>query len=278
MTNEITITKELQQQINTKKSVLESRLKINGIDRTFEDYANDIMYAVSKEPKLQSCTASSIVDSAFQLAKCGLSIGSNIGWLVPFGSACQFQIGYEGYSLLLNRIAGIKHKIYECVYKDDAFEYIPTKKGVDENGDFYAKASFSMNAGKEHKEIIGAYAFISLKDGNSFIKYMNLEEIKKYKPKSSSGMFWGTWDDIMYSKQVYKILARELLKFYCNTNQNVSQDIIDVVAEDENREIKNVAPIEAKATINSSDFETEAEDENIAAEALKKGETSDNLL
>lgn len=219
-----------------KKDVLISRLKLSGIERGFEDYANDILYAVSKSEDLAKCTPKSIIDAAFQLAKCGLSVGGNIGHLVPFDGKCTFQIGYEGYSVMLSRTVGIKKQMYDVIYNEDTLEQEPQKITVDENGELKSIAKFSLTRGSVQKTLKGAFAYLMLADGNSFFLYMPIEEINKYKPQKVSGSFWGKWDNLMYSKQVYKILARKLCKFYCNTKP----EIIEVIGDEENIEIKNV--------------------------------------
>ena len=223
--------------IMQKKSVLESRLKLNGIDRSFEDYANDIIYAVSKSTELSKCKPATIVDSAFQLAKYGLSIGGNISHLVPFGNSCTFQIGYEGYALLLNKYIGIRCQLYETVHSDDVFEYKADTIKTDEEGFLKSKAKISsFSKGAKRDTIKGAFAYLLLSNGNSHILYMNKSEIDIYKPSKISGSFWGKWDNLMYSKQVFKILARKLLKSYAHTKP----EIMEVIGEDENQNMKDI--------------------------------------
>lgn len=236
---------KLAEVLFAKKDVLISRLKLHAIDRSFEDYANDILYAVSKSEDLQKCSARSIVDSAFQLAKAGLSIGGNVGHLVPYNAKegvnwvkkCQFQVGYAGYSLMLNRVIGINKQLYDVIYEGDEIDYPPQTMSTDENGNLKSVAKFNLKiSGKKHK-IIGAFAYILLKDGNSFFLHMDISEINKYKPEKTSSSFWGKWDELMYAKQVYKVLARKLCNFYCQT----SPEMLEVVGEDENQQIKNVS-------------------------------------
>lgn len=239
----------LDKLILQKKSVLESRLKLNGIDRNFEDYANDIIYAVSSSDDLKKCTPKSIVDASFQLAKAGLSIGGNIGHLVPRGGKCTFQIGFEGYALMLNRAVGIKMQRYEAVYEGDELKSEAEEISVNEDGSLKSIAKFSLKRGQnvgDKSKIKGAFAYIMPKDGNSYFLYLSKDEIdKKYKPEKTSSYFWGKWDELMYPKQVYKILARKLCRFYCQT----SPEAIEILGEEENKEIKDIEG--EKPTINT---------------------------
>ena len=64
---------------------------------------------------------------------------------------------------------------------------------------------------------------------------MDKSEIDRYKPRATSGQFWGKWDDIMYAKQVLKIQHRQLLKWYAPSQ---SQEILDITSEDETSQMK----------------------------------------
>lgn len=245
MSNEVV--KSLSAVIQQKKSVLESRLKLNKVDRGFEDYANDILYAVKNDEKLQECTPDSIFDAAMQAAKVGLSIGGNVASLVPYGKKCSYMIGYDGYAILLSKLCPIKFQIYDVVRKGDKFD-LKNKISTDENGILKSTAiiNFEPNS-KKGDEITGAFAYIAMSDGNSFGIELSTKELDKYRMEwdkqqkkmvLKTSVFWTNWTVEMYSKQIMKVLRRKLCKTYAGTAGR--DDIIEIIGDDENNEMKVV--------------------------------------
>lgn len=231
----------IKQSLLKKQPILESRLKLHNIERNFEDYANDICYSVSQKQELSECSPESIVDAALQVAKVGLYIGGNVAHLVPLKDKCTFQIGYQGYTMLLGRVIQIKNPLYyDVVYSDDDFTYDQTEE-VNADG-LKCVGTLKRKRGKS-QEIKGAFCFTSLVDGNSFVLYMDKAEIDRYKSRASSGHFWGKWDNTMYAKQVLRIQHRQLLKWYAPSQ---SQKILDITSDDETAEMKMAVAVKGK--------------------------------
>jgi recombination protein RecT len=78
---------------------------------------------VAKNPKIAECSAASILGAVMESALLGLSPGLRQCYFVPYGQACQFQIGYQGWVELARRSGKIKTLYAYTVHKGDEFEY-----------------------------------------------------------------------------------------------------------------------------------------------------------
>jgi recombination protein RecT len=249
--------KQIQTSVLRKKEVLESRLKLNGISRNWQDFANDITHAFSQNEDLHKCDLNSVIDAGCQLAKAGLYIGGNISHLIPYGKKCQFQIGYEGYGILLNRVSsGIKYQEYQVIYEGDIFEETHSKESGFVNGQLVKKGGFTFKHGKDRdlffnnkEKIKGAYAFILLNNGDYSYQKFSKEELDKYfkewnkaqnKFVLKTNTFHSYWSDHMYSKQAFKIVAKSMTKKY-----PAPQEIKEIINEEDNNDmVKDVTPEE----------------------------------
>jgi recombinational DNA repair protein RecT len=265
------IIKSVKDNLVKKQEILESRLKLHNMERGFNDYANDVIYAVSKSPELSKCTPDSIVDSALQIAKAGLYIGGNITHLVPFGTTCSFQIGYQGYGLLLSRIVKIIGMYYDVVYEDDKFEAKQTESATEQG--LKCIATFSRERGASNK-IKGAFCYTKLADSNSFIDYLEINELDKYRKEwdresksfkiKKGGQFW-SWEREMFSKQIIKIQHRRIHKFYDPQN---NQNELDVASEDATNEMQIISTEQQNTSPKSiqvfvQDYEPKTESKKI---------------
>ena len=283
--------KTLQNLIVKKQNVLESRLSLNKIDRSFEDYANDICYAVANSEKgnLLECEPSSILDAAMQLAKCGLSIGGNVGHLVPYGKKCNFMIGYQGYEILLERNIGIRQKISDLVYEGDTFSIEASQTTFDPETNMLQLKAGKMKHIKasleKRKNIQGAFCLIVFNDGNSYSIYLSKAEIEKkyfqewdkdsksFKQKNST--FHRNHIEQMLKKQIFRAAALDILKFY---SSNIPSHITEVVGEDDNSQMRTVNESTPQTTLvrNVDDiFADETDDKEIETNQTQEPHTSD---
>lgn len=229
-----------------KKEVFESRMKLAGLNSTFNDYLNDVWYAVSNSKELQVCTPESIFDAAMQAAGFGLTIGRNKANLVPYGNKASFQVGYEGFVELLKRVAKIKVRDEDVIRQGDEFSWSLSKKSTEDGIKSVASYSFERKATGNAK-IIGAYCYCVLNDGNSYILYMDMIQIQRHRKET---VFWKTWEDKMVLKTVIKELTKVLYKRYDNESE-----ILDIISEDDAREFEgqkeptNINPLEERPVL-----------------------------
>lgn len=146
--------------------------------------------AVRRTPRLAECDATSFFGSLMSATGFGLEPNTPAGlaFLIPFKKRvkqgnnwvdayeCQFQIGYKGFVELMYRQTDVADLTAECIHEGDLFEH---EKG---NNSFlrYRK----MLAGNRG-DAIGAFAFVSLRDGHSFT-VLPIEEILKIRARSQT--------------------------------------------------------------------------------------------
>lgn len=209
----------LEHVILGRKDKLEELLPKNvGIDR----FVRTIIFSIQKNPRLQNCSASSIIGGAMQAAQLGLEPSDSLGhcYLIPYGSQCQFQIGYKGLIELAYRSGRIKN-IYAGVVKEGdeldyqygSQSYFRHKPDIKTQGKPYAYYAYA--------EVDGTFQF-------EILSLCRIEEIKKISKSSKSGP-WVDHYDAMAKKTVLKQLLKTLpLSTDLAHAQSHDEDVIDV--------------------------------------------------
>jgi recombination protein RecT len=255
-----------------KQQLFEGRMKLAGLNSSFSDYFNDVWYEVSNSKELQACTPESIFDASMRACGYGLTIGKNKANLVPYGSKASFQVGYEGFVELLKRVVKIKSRDEDVIREGDEFSWNLNKKSTEDGIKSVASYNFDRKA-KGNAKIIGAYCYVLLDDGNSYILYMDMMQIQRHRKET---MFWKTWEDKMVLKTVIKELTKVLYKRYDNES-----GILDVIAEDDAREFGGMAEIKDVSnkaeekpilTLSKPKIEKEIKEEKITAKESLKAE------
>ena len=105
------------------ESLLQNNPNIN-VDRFLAMALN----AVKRDSKLLSVVEknpASLFASLLLCAEYGLSPSPEVGeaWLIPYGNACQFQLGYQGLIKIAYRNPEIKSISAEVVYEMDEFDW-----------------------------------------------------------------------------------------------------------------------------------------------------------
>jgi len=160
----------------------------------------------AKTPKILDCTRESVMLSIMQAAELGLEPGGALGegYLVPYGSTCQFIPGYRGLIALARRSGQIISIEAHTVYEEDDFE-----------------VEFGLNPRLVHRpnlraaergEILGFYAIARLKDGgiqHDFMPKIEVDAIRKRSRASGAGP-WVTDYAEMGKKTVIRRLCKSL--------------------------------------------------------------------
>jgi len=83
------------------------------------------LLAASRQPKLFNCTKQSFIQSAIKAAELGLDFAGQTGqgYLIPYGSECQFIPGYQGLLELAYRSGQVSYIDAQIVYAKDKFDY-----------------------------------------------------------------------------------------------------------------------------------------------------------
>ena len=169
-----------------------------------EKIARIVLTEVTKNPKILNCTRDSILISVMEACQLGLEPNaiSGLGYLIPYGTKCQFIPGYKGY-IKLALLAGSVSSIWARVVKEnDMFEY--------EEGDspfIKHKPCITGNAGKP----IVVYAICKKTNGDKQFEVMTVEDVEAIRKKSSAGKY-GPWKDD-WNQMAKKTVLKQLCKY-----------------------------------------------------------------
>jgi recombination protein RecT len=162
--------------------------------------------AAYRTPALSACEPGSVLAAVVQAVGLGLDIHPSSGeaYLVPYGTVCNFQTGYQGLCRLA-RQAGTRYIQARVVRANDAFawRYTPELEMIHE-------PSREANPG----QVIGAYAVARTETGELIGEWMTLAELEKVRAASkmrNSGA-WKDWTEEMYKKTVCRRLCKWLPK------------------------------------------------------------------
>lgn len=188
----------------------------NLINTTLQDpkraqrFSAAIVSAVSANPKLQECEATTVLSSALLGEALNLSPSAALGqyWLIPYKnnktgvSVCQFQLGVNGYKQLAMRSGQ---------YLDiDAIEVREGEyKGRDKQTGKPVFEFFDDDDVRESLPIIGYLAYFELLNGFKKNVYFSMEKMMKHADKYSQAFSRKTYEDI----QAGKIPQTEMWKY-----------------------------------------------------------------
>lgn len=169
--------------------------------------------------KLQKCSIASFLGAIMTCSQLGLEIGNTLGhaYLIPYGSKCQFMVGYKGLMDLAFRSGRIATIQAQVVRQSDDFHF---EYGMNED--------LKHIPAKGRGEIIYAYAYVKTNEGKFTFDVMSKEEIDDIKNVSeSSSSPVSPWNKY-YSEMARKTVIRRLFKYL-----PVSNDLSRAIALDE---------------------------------------------
>ena len=115
---------EFQEVLAKRKTAIASRLPSHMRDMADRMVKIALATAV-KNPRILDCSQESVMMSIMQAAELGLEPGGSLGegYLVPYGSTCQFIPGYRGLISLARRSGQIESVRSHIVRERDVFDY-----------------------------------------------------------------------------------------------------------------------------------------------------------
>lgn len=171
---------------------------------TPERFSRMVLTAITKTPKLASCKPESFIGSMLTAAQLGLEPNTPLGqaYLIPYGSECQFQIGYKGLIDLAYRSGEFQCIMSEIVYENDKFEF-----------------EYGLNANLVHKPCMGergdmkwVYAMYKLKDGGYSFVVKSINDVIAHGKKYSKTYNNGPWQTA-FEEMAKKTVIKQLLKY-----------------------------------------------------------------
>lgn len=181
-----------------------------GAERFFKLLVTELV----RNPDIQKCTPSSVIESIYQCARLGLSPGpAPIGkiHLIRFGDQCTTIIDYKGLIDLAKRSGRCK----------DIRAYVVYKNEID-SGKFVHKACNTPNPPTlyhepidfgDRGEPVGAYAIAYFDDRDPTWQIMSIQDIEKAKAMSrGSSSAKSPWNS-HWEEMAKKTVIRRLCKF-----------------------------------------------------------------
>lgn len=190
-------TKEL---IQAAKPRFEQLLQETGTQLNVSKELGFAGQAIAANDKLAKCAPTSIQIAIHNVALTGLSLNPVLkyAYLVPRGAKAVLDISYVGMIKILTDTNSVNSIYADLVYSNDHFQYEQGTSKV---------LRHTPEMIKERGELIGAYSFATLNNGEPHFIFMRKEELDKVKETSAyskKGSIWEKWEGEMYKKTVLK--------------------------------------------------------------------------
>lgn len=173
--------------------------------QTLERFIVSASFAIGRTPKLLECSQASLLSAVLTAAELKLDFTPSLGlaYMVPYGSDCQFQIGYRGLGTLAVRSGSIVGFEAHVVHAKDTFLHELGTSGFIKHE--------RPPLGTDRGEMVGAYAIVQLPNGSKQFDVMDKMEIGAIKARSraKSGP-WVSDTAEMWKKTVMKRLCKYL--------------------------------------------------------------------
>ena len=181
-------------------------------NRRADRFARICLTALRKTPKLMQCNPMSFASALMVCAQLDLEPNTpqGLAYLIPYGTECQFQVGYKGLLQLAYRSGMVQSfnadVVYENEIREGLFEY---HKGIApsirHDVDFLRP---ELRQGK----IVAAYASCTLVGGQPLLRVIDAQDVARAKASSSAGKSgkptpWQTHEASMWMKTAIKRLA-----------------------------------------------------------------------
>lgn len=198
---------------------------------TPERFTRIALTAISRTPKLQDCTQTSLFKCLLDLSAAGLEPDGRRAYLIPYGSECTLILSYMGMIELVRRSGDVVSIRSELVCENDEFSW--------ENG----KVTHKVEWRKPRGEIQAVYAEAVLRSGETQTATMTKDEVDAIRKRSRSGNS-GPWVTD-YGEMAKKTTLRRLCKLL-----PLSSEVAEHIDKDQDlvREI-DVTPV-SKASLN----------------------------
>lgn len=153
---------------------------------------------------LQKCDPSSIFSACLTATSLGLPINNNLGfaYIIPYGNAAQFQIGYKGFRQLAINSNQYKSLEVKAVYDGQL---------VEDNS--FVGYHFEWK-NKTNDKIVGYASYFQLLNGFESVYFMSVEDIEKHAKKYSQTYKkgFGNWKD-----EFDKMAKKTVVKLHLNS-------------------------------------------------------------
>jgi recombination protein RecT len=263
------MTNQLQKQtakgLLTSPSVQAKFTEVIGKKST--QFITSVLQIVNNNKLLANADPNSILNAAMTAATLDLPINNNLGfaYIVPYGNAAQFQMGWRGFVQLAQRTGLYKTISVVAIYDGQLVSNDPLKG---------CEFDFSMlGNGKP----IGYAAYFKLLSGYEATLYMSHQEVESHGKKYSKTYSSGPWKDnfeAMAKKTCLKLLLSRFAPLSVEIQMAVTLDQSKV---NDNLQPEYIDNQDAEFTEVDKEYERAMELIN-AAESIKELEALEKQL
>ena len=209
-------------------------------------FARVAITALTRTPKLQSCTQESFFKCLLDLSAMGLEPDGRRAHLIPYGRECTLVLDFKGLAELVRRSGDVVKIHSDVVCENDTFAH--------SMGDV---TEHTYDISKDRGAVIAAYSQVTLKNGAVQSEIMSKAEIDAIKNKSRAGRS-GPWVD-HYNQMACKTVFRRLTKWL-----TLSPEVMDAVSAAEKTEFAELRNVTQAQTVTIDPFNRiEANEEEV---------------
>ena len=171
---------------------------------TPERFTRMVLTALSSNPKLQACAPMSVMGAMMQAAQLGVEPNTPLGQadLSPYGSVCQFQLGYKGLIDLAYRSGEVSSIQAHEVHENDTFTY---EYGLEPK-------LRHVPAQTDRGPVTFYYAVLKLKNGGMGFEVMSRDDVETFARKKSKAFNNGPWKTD-FDEMAKKTVLKKVLKY-----------------------------------------------------------------
>lgn len=172
---------------------------------TPERFTRIVLTAIRNTPKLRQCDPMSFFAAVMSSAQLGLEPNTPLGqaYLIPYGSECEFQIGYKGLIDLAYRSGEVSIIQAHTVHENDEFIY---ELGLE------AKLIHKPLMKGDRGETIAYYAIFKMKNGGENFAVMSKDDVLKFAKAKSKAFKNGPWQTD-FDSMAKKTVLKKVLKY-----------------------------------------------------------------
>jgi recombination protein RecT len=182
---------------------------------------------IQKQPALLDCTPQSLILAGYEAAELGINLSPSLqlGYIIKYGNAAQFQIGYRGLIQRAYETGAVKSFFAEVVYVNDKFtrELAPRRVIRHEP------------ATSDRGDAVGVYALVEFEDGHFDFEFLTKAQVETRRgiSKAPNSLMWTKFWEEGWRKTAIRVLAKRLPL----TNPQMEK-LAEVIAKDEEGELE----------------------------------------
>lgn len=205
-------------------------------------FITSVLQIASNNSYLAKAEPVSIYNAAATAATLDLPLNNNLGfaWIVPYGNAAQFQMGWRGYVQLAQRTGQYSKINVVEVHKNQFKSWNALTETLD--------ADFTIDGAGD---VVGYCAYFELINGFTKIVYWSIEKVKAHAKRYSKSHSNGPWKD-EFDKMARKTVLKSMLSQWGILSIEMQKALVvdqAIIKDDEANEVEYVDATEIRGEL-----------------------------